>query len=359
MDNSVRKREAAEGSDDSPHEAQVTAYGSGNLAQVYFDLHARKINLSELDQAYPGMVEALIEHEGIGLVCGYEEDGTPVVLGKNGKRNLYTGEVIGQDPLKPYASEDPDAFGASSLETRVWQVRRVMDFPNAGDLMVISTVYPDGTVAALEELIGNHGGLGGEQTDAFIFHPPSLAVGSTRNAIDVFQILNDFRSQPISIEELEEEQDPAPTEDEWSWANLWAGLKDVRTWLGYASHALILDRSTYQNIVNDRRMTGPALLLGVGFSAISAFLRADPGYRAAISTRWNICLVVVCSCHILGGTAPHPKRIFYQDNAGHGICSICSYLGFVDPDSGSWADRSFSDINGIFPGDLDGGSRGT
>ena len=26
-------------------------------------------------------------------------------------------------------------------------------------------------------------------------------------------------------------------------------------------------------------MTGPALLLGVGFSAISAFLRADPGYE--------------------------------------------------------------------------------
>jgi hypothetical protein len=34
---------------------------------------------------------------------------------------------------------------------------------------VISTLYPDGTVAALEELIGNHGGLDGEQTDAFIF----------------------------------------------------------------------------------------------------------------------------------------------------------------------------------------------
>jgi len=33
-------------------------------------------------------------------------------------------------------------------------------------------VFEDGTVAALEELIGNHGGLGGEQTDAFLFiHP--------------------------------------------------------------------------------------------------------------------------------------------------------------------------------------------
>jgi hypothetical protein len=55
---------------------------------------------------------------------------------------------------------------------------------------VISTVYPDGTVAALEELVGNHGGLGGEQTDAFIFHPADMEVPETRNATDVFHILN-------------------------------------------------------------------------------------------------------------------------------------------------------------------------
>ena len=68
----------------------------------------------------------------------------------------------------------------ASLETRIWQLKRVMDFPHAGDLWLISTVYPDGTVAALEELIGNHGGLGGEQTDAFVFHPADMAV--TRDA---------------------------------------------------------------------------------------------------------------------------------------------------------------------------------
>ena len=58
------------------------AYGSGNLAQVYFDLFPRKILLSELEEAYPGMVDALVQHEGIGFVCGYGDDGVPVVLGK-------------------------------------------------------------------------------------------------------------------------------------------------------------------------------------------------------------------------------------------------------------------------------------
>ena len=55
--------------------AQVVAYGSGNLAQVYFDLYPRRILLSELDAAYPGMVDALVQHEGIGFVRGYEDDG--------------------------------------------------------------------------------------------------------------------------------------------------------------------------------------------------------------------------------------------------------------------------------------------
>ena len=68
-----------------------------------------------------------------------------------------------------------------------------MEFPSAGDLWLISTVYADGTVAALEELIGSHGGVGGEQTDAFILHPSDMEVPETRNSTDVFHILNNHR----------------------------------------------------------------------------------------------------------------------------------------------------------------------
>ena len=61
------------------------------------------------------------------------------------------------------------------------------DFPHVGDIMVLSTVYPDGTVAAMEELIGSHGGMGGVQTDAFLFHPADMHVPSTTtNSTDVF-----------------------------------------------------------------------------------------------------------------------------------------------------------------------------
>jgi hypothetical protein len=233
--------------------------------------------LSELNEAYPGMVDALVDHEGIGIVCGYEDDGTPVVLGKDGKRNLHSGELVGEDPLVLYAPADPEAYGKASLETRIWQVRRVMDFPHAGDLMVISNVFEDGTVAALEELIGNHGGLGGEQTDAFIFHPSRISVPETRNATDVFHVLNELREQSAIIEEESDTDRAEVIDDEWSLLNLWAGLRDVKTWTSLAIHALVLDRSTYREIVNDRRLTGPALLLGFVFAGISGYFRAVPG----------------------------------------------------------------------------------
>ena len=139
----------------------ITVCGSGNLGQIYFDLYPRRIKQNELDAAYPGLVDALVQHEGIGVVVVADEAGVPIALGKNGQRNLHTNQVTGDDPLKMYG--DPDLRAA--------QVRRVADFPHVGDIMVLSTVYPDGTVAAMEELIGSHGGMGGEQTDAFLLHP--------------------------------------------------------------------------------------------------------------------------------------------------------------------------------------------
>lgn len=237
--------------------AQVTAFGSGNLAQVYFDLYPRKITLNELNAAYPGMVDALVQHEGIGLVCGYLDDGTPVAIGKNGQRNLHTDEITGEDPLTMYAPSQ--GYGVASIEKRAWQVRRVMDFPHAGDLMVLSTVYADGTVAALEELIGSHGGIGGEQTDAFIFHPPDLPVPDTRNSTDVFTILNNRRGTPVAAQPVVAEKQPG----DWAPHNLAQGIRQVGTWLSRAVRCITLDRGAYQEVVLDRLMTGPALLIGM------------------------------------------------------------------------------------------------
>ncbi|MFO7631956.1 MAG: YIP1 family protein, partial [Caldilinea sp.] len=305
LDHGARQQEEMVGDSSYAQPAQVTAYGSGNLAQVYFDLHQRKIKLYELNAAYPGMVDALVQHEGIGLVCGYADDGAPVALGKRGTRNLHTGEVMGDDPLQPYAADAPNAYGHASLETRAWQVRRIMDFPHAGDLMVISTVYPDGSVAALEELIGNHGGLGGEQTDAFLFHPADLTVPPTRNAIDVFPILNDRRRQPVAENKGHKLPVLDPAVNAWALSNLWAGLKDIRTWASLAGRTLFLDRSAYQEVVDDKRMIGPALLLGLGLLALFTWARYAQSFGMLLSfllipvsiAAW---LVAVLGIHVAG-----------------------------------------------------------
>jgi hypothetical protein len=51
-------------------------------------------------------------------------------------------------------------------------------------------------VAALEELIGNHSGLSGEQTDAFNFHPDAMEVPVTRNSQDLKAILKSLVGLP-------------------------------------------------------------------------------------------------------------------------------------------------------------------
>ncbi len=173
-----------------------------------------------------------------------------------------------------------------------------MDFPHAGDLMVISTVYPDGTVAALEELIGNHGGVGGEQTDAFIFHPPDMPVGETRNSTDTFHILNAQRGRPARVV-----PQPALTaaqvaeERQWTPGNLWAGVKDVRTWLSLALRALVLDRSAYKTVVRAPLMTGPALLLGLAGAALAAIELTTPETRlmgmAGAMLGWLVAVLFV------------------------------------------------------------------
>jgi hypothetical protein len=275
--------------DDEP--ASVTAYGSGNAAQVYFDLAPRKLKLSELEAAYPGMVDALVQHPGLGMVIGYADDMTAVVLGKDGRRNLHTGVVEGNDPVAAYA---PAAGpGAATVEKRVRQLRRVMDFPSAGDLWLISTVYADGTVAALEELVGNHGGVGGEQTDAFLFHPADVVVPETQNATDVFHILNSQRNAPLIAEDTS--LTPAKVTD-WAPRTLVAGLGRVRIWTRNALGCLILDRRAYQRVARDPYMTGPALLiilLGVAGGSIAHYDEINALSIAAYLVLWLLMTAVL------------------------------------------------------------------
>jgi hypothetical protein len=265
--------------------ANITVCGSGNIAQVYFDLAKRKLTYTELNQAYPGMLDQLVAHEGIGFVVAYNDDCVPLVFGKMGARNLHTGEVTGDDPLKPYG--DP--------KFRAAQVRRIADFPNSGDLIVNSTIYPDGTVAAMEELIGNHGGLGGEQTDAFILHPASMPIPVTSNSADVFHILNGRRGiVPPPAKPIEKPK----AIDSWTPSTLIKGIAAVGAWAGLAIRSALLNRDAYRRVAKDPLMTGPALLIAILAGALQLLVRGTPITVGSIVLTFASIFIVVLGAYL-------------------------------------------------------------
>jgi hypothetical protein len=96
------------------------------------------------------------------------DDDGPVALGPGGSHRLADGTVSGRDPLLPYG---PRARA---------DLLRHQSTAHIGDLVLISSVDPvTHEVAAFEELVGSHGGLGGWQTDAMLVHPAGWPVRAT------------------------------------------------------------------------------------------------------------------------------------------------------------------------------------
>jgi uncharacterized membrane protein YvlD (DUF360 family) len=143
-----------------PTTEDLVLIASGNLSMIYFTGRPGRLVLHEIEQLYPGLVGTLTAHPGIGFIVVRTSDHGTVVLGKGGRRHLDQDHVEGDDPLAPFG---PHA---------VADVRRHAGLAHVGDLIINSPVDP-GTdeVAAYEELVGCHGGLGGWQTEAVLVHP--------------------------------------------------------------------------------------------------------------------------------------------------------------------------------------------
>lgn len=143
-------------------EKDLVVLASGNLGLIYFTHHKNKLPLEKINMLYPKLIPALSHHEGIGFVGVSSAKGN-IIIGRNGTHNLTTSKVTGEDPLVdfgPYASK---------------KLSRSMEFKNAPDILVMSMFNPQtNEVAAFEELVGSHGGLGGEQNHPFLFFPKSL-----------------------------------------------------------------------------------------------------------------------------------------------------------------------------------------
>jgi uncharacterized membrane protein YvlD (DUF360 family) len=141
-------------------ESTIAVVGSGNLGLVYFTGHDHRLTVKELEDLHPGLIGKLAEHPGVGLVMVRSQLHGPVAFGPQGIRYLEDGRVEGEDPT--------EIFGPHT----VMSLAREDGMPHAPDLLLLSQYDPVmGEVAAFEELIGSHGGLGGPQTEPFILHP--------------------------------------------------------------------------------------------------------------------------------------------------------------------------------------------
>jgi hypothetical protein len=142
---------------------ELSVMASGCLGLISFPREPGRLTLERIEALYPRLIPALREHPGIGFVLVRSERDGAMALGGGGVRHLADDRVEGEDPLAP--------FGPNAAD----HLRRTDGFPHCADLMVNSCFWPDfGEVAAFEELVGSHGGMGGTQSFPFVLHPSEL-----------------------------------------------------------------------------------------------------------------------------------------------------------------------------------------
>jgi putative membrane protein len=171
-----RKRESAHGN--------VVVCPSGNLGHIYFADVPDRMTLETIVINHPGLIEGLVEHEGVGFVLVRSAAHGTVAMNRNGVHYLRERRVQGEDPLAEYG---PHARA---------QLLRLDAFPHSGDIVVNGRYRADiNEVVTFEESVGAHGGLGGAQTHGFVMHPSAWQVPNEEvsNAEDLYQLFVRWR----------------------------------------------------------------------------------------------------------------------------------------------------------------------
>lgn len=137
---------------------------SGCLGLISFPRQAGRVSLERLDSLYPRLLPALREHPGIAFALVRSDAHGAIAVGQHGSNFLDRERVEGEDPLVPFGPNAGD------------HLRRTDGFPHCPDLVLNSTYWPEfGEVAAFEQLVGSHGGMGGTQSFPFVLHPADLS----------------------------------------------------------------------------------------------------------------------------------------------------------------------------------------
>ena len=141
-------------------DSHAIVLASGNLGLIYFTQWTARLSYESIIGLFPDLIPGLVNNPYIGFILVDTEERGPIVISDKGVYYLDSDTYTGENPLKDFGENAAD------------HLRRTNSFSTVPDILVNSFYDEENDeVAAFEELVGSHGGLGGTQTKPFIMHP--------------------------------------------------------------------------------------------------------------------------------------------------------------------------------------------
>jgi uncharacterized membrane protein YvlD (DUF360 family) len=160
VDGEVRLGEDGDDAQTSGELPELSVMASGCLGLITFPREPGRVTLERIEERWPRLIPILRDHDGIGFLLVRSEAHGATVIGARGVNYLDEERVEGEDPLEP--------FGPNAAR----HVARSDGFDHCPDIVVNSTYWTEtDEVAAFEELVGSHGGMGGGQSFPFALVP--------------------------------------------------------------------------------------------------------------------------------------------------------------------------------------------
>ena len=176
--NKIRNKEVNE--KDELSESEVIILASGNLAMIYLTQWTHRLTYEEITSKFPNLLPGIVDNEYVGFILVRSKEKGDMAIGLEGTYYLDSDEIEGKNPLEGYG------------KNVVRHLKRNSNFDHTPDILVISFYDPVANeVCAFEELVGSHGGVGGEQSRPFILYPSSWDVSSDDiiGAESIYEIL--------------------------------------------------------------------------------------------------------------------------------------------------------------------------
>ena len=171
------KKEAQELSD-----SEVIVLASGNLAMIYLTQWSQRLTYEELNSYFPELIPGIINNEYVGFILVNSKEHGDLAIGKNGTYYLDSDKIEGENPL--------EGFG----DNIVRHLKRTSSFEHTPDILV-NSFYDEKAdeVCAFEDLVGSHGGVGGDQSRPFILYPSSWKVSDDEiiGAESIYKLLKE------------------------------------------------------------------------------------------------------------------------------------------------------------------------